>query len=124
MTRSTDTQTLFEKLGGAETVRVVVDAFYAKIQADESLAPFFADTDWKQQKSHQAAFIGMALGGPKTYAGKDMVGAHEGRGIGDEQFDAVAGHLVATLQEAGVEQGDIDTIVSAVAPLRADVVGN
>lgn len=119
-----ETRTLFEKLGGAETVRAVVDAFYERVLGDHELAPFFDGTDMNRQRDHQAAFIGMALGGPASYQGKDMRSAHAGRGIEDRHFAAVAGHLVATLESAGVEQADIDTIVSAVGPLRDEVVGH
>jgi len=114
-------ESLFQRLGGAPTVRAVVDIFYDKVLADPLLKPYFKNTDMAVQRRHQAQFIGAALGGP-AWKGQDMRSAHAGMGITDEAFDAVAGHLVSTLKGAGVSEDDINTIVGAVAPLRGEIV--
>ncbi|MCC6465132.1 MAG: PAS domain-containing protein, partial [Planctomycetes bacterium] len=120
--KTDDTVSLFDKLGGASTVRALVDKFYARMLADPRVNHFFAGTHLPRQKAHMAAFITTALGGPKEYAGRDMRSAHFGMGITDADFDATAENLVNTLKEMGVGQGDIETIVGTIAPLRAQVV--
>ena len=77
----------------------------------------------QKQRRHQTAFVTMALGGPKNYLGKSMRAAHAGRGIEDRHFYRVAGHLVAALEGASVSQEDVQTVLAAVAPLRAEIVG-
>ena len=119
----TNTQSLFHKLGGKPAVTAVVENFYQRLLADDSVAPFFADTDMPKQRSHQIAFVGMALGGPKEYQGMAMRSAHDGRGITDTHFDTVAGHLQAALAWAGVGAEDVNTIIETVGGLRNDVVG-
>lgn len=114
--------TLYDKLGGEATIKAVVEEFYTRILGDPLLKPAFDGVDMARQKRHQALFISQALGGPKEYDGRSMYEAHRHLNVSDEQFDAVAGHLVGTLRHFGVEQGDIDTVVGAVAPLRADIV--
>ena len=116
--------TLFHKLGGGPTVRAVVDAFYERVLGDPELAPFFHGTDMVRQKAHQAAFVGMALGGPKgDYQGRSMRDAHAALDLEDRHFDGVAGHLQATLEGAGVGTEDVSTILGAIAPLRSEVLG-
>ncbi len=114
--------TLFEKLGGHTAVAAVVDEFYRRIMDDAQLRPLFANTEMDRQKDHQRKFLTMALGGPNRYSGRSMKKAHQGLGITAHQFGLVAGHLVGTLQWAGVSAPDIDEVVALVAPLKKDVV--
>jgi hemoglobin len=41
-----------------------------------------------------------------------------GMGLNETHFDRVAGHLVATLQELGVDPALVEEAVSIVGPLR------
>jgi hemoglobin len=47
-------------------------------------------------------FVAAASGGPQEYRGKDMVTAHRGMNITDEQFDAMMSHLEAAMEKNGV----------------------
>lgn len=117
-------KTIFDKIGGKAALTAVVDQFYTRILADKKLAPLFAKTDMKKQRAHQVAFLTMALGGPNEYRGQGMRKAHEGRGITNEHFGLVAGHLQATLEWAKVGAAEITQIMTAAASLQGDVVGH
>ncbi len=101
---------------------LVVDEFYRRILADKALAPLFAKTDMKKQRSHQIAFLAYALGGPNEYKGASMKAAHAGRGITADHFGRVAGHLQSTLQWAKVGEPEVTAIMGAAASLQSDVV--
>ena len=60
----------------------------------------------------------MATGGPNDYNGKDMKVAHQGRGIGNREFDLVCGHVVSTMKELGVSEALIDEVAALLLPLR------
>ena len=120
---STKEITLFHKLGGLPAVQAVVSNFYERVLGDPELAPFFANVDMDRQLVHQIAFVGMALGGPKEYRGRQMSEAHAGLGIGDSHFEGVAWHLKASLEWAGVAAEDVSTVLGVVSGLRGDVVG-
>ncbi len=117
------TGTIYEKIGGKPALTAVVDEFYRRVLADQTLAPLFVDTDMKKQRAHQVAFLAYALGGPNEYKGAGMKKAHEGRGITDAHFGAVAGHLRATLQWAKVGATEAAQIMGAAASLQGDIVG-
>jgi hemoglobin len=89
--------TLYERIGGAPAVDSAVDGFYARVLADDELAPYFAGIDLAQLKAHQRVFLTMALGGPARYGGRAMDKAHEGLDITSEAFGRVVGHLADTL---------------------------
>ncbi len=122
MTAGAAPPTLYEQLGGQAAIAAVVDEFYRRVLDDPQLAPFFAATDLARLRRHQAAFIGMALGGPSDYQGRAMRAAHQGRGIGDPHFDAVAGHLRAALATYAVPPAAIAQVLSTIETLRGDVV--
>jgi hemoglobin len=44
-------------------------------------------------------FVAAAAGGPQEYKGKDMVTAHKGMNITNEQFDAMTSHLEAAMDK-------------------------
>jgi hemoglobin len=113
---------IYEQVGGQEAITVVVDDFYERVLADPELAGFFTGTNMSRLKGKQVEFFCAALGGPAAYTGQSMKDAHRGRAIGQEHFDLVVKHLVASLSEAGVPDATVETIVGALAPLSEDIV--
>ncbi len=117
--------TLYERLGGSDAIDASVDIFYEKVLADPLLIPFFAHTDMVKQKRMQRAFLTMAFGGPGNYNGRNMREAHTKsveQGMGDEHFDAVVGHLAATLKQLGVGDDDINDVAEVANSIRDDVL--
>jgi hemoglobin len=121
MTGSADVS-IYDAIGGEPALTAVVDDFYDRVVVDPALAGFFVGTNMTRLKGRQVEFFAAALGGPDTYTGASMRQAHQGRGIAQEHFDLVAGHLVAALGGAGVPQPLIGQIVGVVAPLSTDIV--
>jgi hemoglobin len=117
-------KTLYERLGDEAAITQVVEIFYRRILADPLLAPLFAGTDMSHLQRHQTRFLMQVTGGPKQYSGRTIRAAHTGLNLRDDQFDAVAGHLAATLTEAGVAEADHVAVMKLVGCLRPEVVGH
>lgn len=116
---------LYERIGGAPAVEAAVDIFYRKVLADPLVNHFFDDTDMDAQRSKQKAFLTMAFGGPNEYTGKDLSDAHRDlvrRGMNDGHFDAVAGHLQATLEELGVPEAETGEVMTIAGGTRDAVL--
>nr|WP_255246083.1 group 1 truncated hemoglobin [Halolamina sp. CBA1230] len=90
---------------------------------DELLAPYFEGVDMDELYAHQVQFVSAVAGGPVEYDGADMQTAHEGMGITEEAFSRVATHLDAALRANGVDDEAAEAIISEVAALEDDVVG-
>lgn len=118
----TDDETIFDRLGGTGAVDDAVDDFYDRVLADERVAHHFEDTDVTELRAHQAQFISAVTGGPVQYDGADMREAHEGMGITDGEFDAVADHLDAALAENDASEGDRERVLAEVEGLRPEIV--
>jgi hemoglobin len=117
--------TLYEDLGGSAAVDAAVDIFYRKVLTDDSIASYFEDVDMERQAAKQKAFLTYAFGGPNHYDGKDMRNAHAhlvARGLNDDHFNAVAGHLQSTLRELGVSAELIGQVLAIAESTRNDVL--
>lgn len=119
-------KTLFEKIGGEKAVDAAVTLFYQKVLADKHISHFFEGVDMQKQSSHQKAFLTFAFGGPNHYSGRSMRAAHSKlgeKGLTHSHFDAVLGHLGATLKELGVPADLIAQAAAIAESTRKDVLG-
>ena len=112
----------YELVGGAPAITAVVDRFYELVLADDSLRGFFDEVEMVRLKRHQVALVSQVMGGPVVYAGRELRAAHAGMGISQEDFAAVAAHLVTALTDAGVESAIIDRVLAAIAGTESDIV--
>jgi len=121
------TPSLYDRIGGEPAIMAAVNIFYDKVMHDELTRPFFATLDMNAQVQKQIAFMSRALGGPAEYHGRNLRAAHAKlvteQGLGDSHFDAVAGHLQATLLELGVERELVDEAITAIGGMRDEVLG-
>lgn len=115
-------ETLYDKLGGAPVAVKVIDDFLANVVADDRINFYFAHADVPKLRENLINLVGGALGGPQVYTGKDMKTAHEGMGIDQAAFNALAEDLVITLENLGVGWHDIRTILTLLAPMERDIV--
>ncbi|MCH1627080.1 globin [Fredinandcohnia quinoae] len=60
-------QSLYEQIGGAETIEKLVNTFYPKVYADPDLIPLF-EGDIEEIKRKQRMFLTQFLGGPTLYS--------------------------------------------------------
>ena len=114
---------LYARLGGSEAVQAVTAEFYRRVLDDDLLAPHFDGVDMAKQQGMLAAFLSMAFGGPDGYTGRSLRDAHARLQIGNDEFDAVVGHLAAALKAAGVSDGAIAEVAGVAETVRGDVLG-
>jgi hemoglobin len=115
-------KSLYEELGGEPAVTAAVEEFYKRVLSDPDLEEFFAETNMEVQKKHQKNFLTLALGGPKSYTGKDMRKAHQHLKLNDTHFDLIKKHLSDTLKALGVTDDKIQKTMDLIEPLRNDVL--
>ncbi len=96
------TTTLFDDIGGLETLRRVHKIFYDLVYAHPVLQQFFAGHSQEAIENRQTQFMGEKMGGRVFYPGKELKIAHRAMYITPEHFKIRQELLRAALQEAGV----------------------
>jgi len=121
-------KSIYERIGGEAAIRGVVDDFVPAAAADPKVN-FTRDGRWQASdaavshlKSMLVEFLSSALGGPQKYSGRDMKSTHQGLRITQGEFDALAGHLKATLEKHKVPSAEVNAILKIAASTANDIV--
>ncbi len=110
--------TLFERLGGKPAIEAVVDDFLGRVAADERINAGFAGAHVPRLRTRLIELICAGTGGGCTYSGRDMKTAHTGMGVTNAQFDALAGHLVASLDKLKVPEKEKGELLAIIGPMK------
>jgi truncated hemoglobin YjbI len=114
--------TLFARLGGEPAINAAMRGLYGRIFADPELAPLFERMNKGRHVSSVAKFVGAAAGGPEPWTGRDIEGAHRHLHLTQRQFDRVADHLTAVLDELAVPDDAAGEVLSLVGSLGPQIV--
>ena len=99
--------TLYEWLGGKETLETLTKLFYDKVLQDGLLAPVFENMSPEHSK-HVAHFIAEVFGGPQLYTKDDnkshahMVAHHVGKMLDEEKRKRWIQLLLESADEIGL----------------------
>jgi hemoglobin len=118
--------TLYQRLGGREAIKLVVDDFVANMAADPRVNGRFKGLDAgrvAKLQTNLADQICDATGGPCAYLGRDMKAAHAGMGITDAEWSATVGDLVKSLDKLRVGAKDQQELLAILGPMKKDIVG-
>lgn len=115
--------TLYERIGGDETVHAVVADFYRRVLSDPELSPFFAGIDAERLEVMQREFFAAALDGPLRYTGRPMNEVHSGLGIQLRHLSRFLDHLLETLASRGLDEDDRYDIHSRINTWASDITG-
>ncbi|HYH87093.1 MAG TPA: group 1 truncated hemoglobin [Pyrinomonadaceae bacterium] len=118
-------KSLYERVGGYDAIAAVVDDFVGRLVGDKKFERFFAghSTDSKKRiRQHIVDQLCAAAGGPCIYTGRTMKDSHVGLGITEDDWNASAKHLVATLDKFKVPEAEKKELLDVVTSLKGDIV--
>jgi len=100
------TPTLYEWIGGADSLDRLIATFYGRVAKDDLLAPVFAHMS-ADHPQHVADFIGEVFGGPKRYSDHhgghpEMIRHHLGRHLSEAQRRRWIALLLDTYADLGL----------------------
>ncbi|MEF8790501.1 MAG: group 1 truncated hemoglobin [Haloarculaceae archaeon] len=113
---------LYERLGGREGIRAVVDDFYDRLVADDRVGPFFEGADLERLRRTQTDFLCEAAGGPESYDAAPVREAHSHVPFEPGDIERAVEHLRESLAAHDVPEGDAEAVVEAVAAFEADLL--
>ena len=118
--------TLYQRLGGREAIKLVVDDFVANMAADPRVNGRFKGLDAARiarLQTNLADQICDATGGPCAYLGKDMRAVHTGMGITEAEWNATVENLVKALDKNKVPPKEQQELLAALGGMKKDIVG-
>ncbi len=116
---------LFERLGGMDGIKGVVDSFIENVAHDTKISAAFKKTTGPKMVAFKKNLVDQVCevtSGPCKYAGKDMKAAHKGMKITEVQFDALVGDLKTALDEKKVSADDQAELLKLLGGLKEDIV--
>lgn len=126
MTETLDAPSQWERVGGGEAVKAVLDRFYEQMLDEPQLAGFFENSNVDDIKPHLSSVLEVVLGGPEAPTGIDvgayLTKAHTGLGVSASDYAMTGEILIGVLKEFDVPQDIIDTIATTLEAVSAFVI--
>ena len=115
-------KSLYERLGGGDAVKAVIDDFVGRAAADDRINKKFAKTDVPRLKFYLVEQVCAATGGPCKYTGRDMKAAHQNMKVTEGEFNALVEDLVASLDHFNVPDKEKTELLGILGPLKDQIV--
>ncbi|WP_435097561.1 group I truncated hemoglobin [Halorubrum sp. N11] len=115
-------ETLYERLGGHDGIRAVVDDFYDRLLDDDELRSFFAGADMETLQQTQTDFLCEAAGGPETYDAEPVREAHLHIPFTPAHIQRAIELLDESLESFDVPRDDAAAVVQAVADYEQELL--
>jgi hemoglobin len=112
-------ESLFDRVGGEETFRLLVDRFYAGVAVDPVLRPLYPDEDFAAAPERLRMFLVQYWGGPRAY--QEVRGhprlrmRHAGFHIGPAARDAWMSRMIAAVDSLELVEADREELLEYLA---------
>lgn len=117
------TTALYQRLGGAEGItRLVDDVIAAHLVNPLIKTRFEKITDMSHTKQLVREFFTAGSGGPPTYTGKGMLGAHKGMNVSEQEFLAVTDDIVGVMNKNGIEEDAKKDVIAILYSLKGEII--
>ena len=113
---------LYERLGGTEGITAIASDLVDIHVANPVIAPRYAASDLDKVKHAAATFFISGTGGPQVYEGQDMLTAHTGMNISNDEFVAVLDDAMAALEKNGIGQREKEEVLAIFFSMKGDIV--
>lgn len=116
--------TLYERLGGEETIRRIANDIMANHRNNATIAPRYLHTKRTDAELIDLVvdLIGSGTGGPQTYKGMDMRTTHEGMNINEAEFVAVLDDILAAMSKHGIGDREMAEVLAIAYGMKGDIV--
>lgn len=115
---------LFDRMGGAEVARKVVDDVWENHTKNPIIKDRFVNSDPAYVKARVYEIFAASTGGNVKYTGRDMKTTHTGMNINEMEFNAAVDDVLAALEKNGIAQQERNEVLAILWSVRGDVVNS
>lgn len=113
---------LYDRLGGAATVKAASDRFLSIAAEDPRIAGRFRGTDPDRFAAGLANRLCIATGGPCKPIGRSMKETHDAMGVSDAEFNSMVQDIRRAFGVVGVSVDLQTELAAALEPMRDEIV--
>jgi hemoglobin len=117
------TFTLYQRLGEADGIaRLVNDVMAAHLVNPIVKTRFQTIKDMDRAKRMAREFFCAGSGGPEPYTGKDMLTAHRGMNISEQEYLAVTDDIVGTMDKHKFDEETKNDVIAILYALKGNII--
>jgi hemoglobin len=110
-------------LGGAQGIsRIVDDVIESHLQNPLVNTRFKNVKDIEHSKKMAREFFAAGSGGPEKYTGKDMLTAHKGMNISEQEYLAVVDDIMGALEKHGIDETARKDVLAILYSLKGEII--
>jgi hemoglobin len=115
--------TLYQRLGGAAGIAALVDDVMANHLVNPIVKARFENiTDQERAARMAREFFCAGAGGPETYTGKDMLTAHKGMNISEQEYLAVMDDIVDAMEKHQLGEDTKKDVIAILYSLKGQII--
>lgn len=117
------TTSLYQRLGSADGIARIVDDFVAAHLDNPLIKARFQNVeDLDRAKRLAFEFFCAGAGGPEPYTGRDMLAAHKGMNISEQEYLAAMDDVVGALAKNGVDDATKGEVIAILYSLKGNII--
>jgi hemoglobin len=114
---------LYDRLGGSKGIAQIVDDLVANHLKNPIIKTRFENIkDLEHAKKMAREFFCAGAGGPEAYTGKDMVAAHKGMNISEQEYLAGMDDIVEALAKNKMGEDTVKDVVAILYSLKGQII--
>ncbi|MBV8633198.1 MAG: group 1 truncated hemoglobin [Burkholderiaceae bacterium] len=114
--------TVFQAFGGKEGISKVIDDFLGIWQDDARINGALKDADVERLGGLLKQQFTQLTGGPAVYSGRSMKEVHDGMGLRNADFNALAEDLQKAMDKNNVPVRAQNKLLAKLAPMERQIV--
>jgi len=114
---------LYDRLGRFDGItRIVDDVMDAHLANPLIRTRFEASQDLDHAKKMAVEFFCAGCGGPESYSGRDLLAAHKGMNISEQEYMAAMDDILAALARNGIDPATCGEVTAVLYSLKGQVI--
>jgi len=117
------TTTLYARLGGEDGIRRLVTDIVENHYRNPLIRSRFEQVkDRAALERHSVEFLCAGSGGPQAYSGRDLLSAHKGMNVSEQELIAAIDDIVEAMTKNEIDAAVQNEVVAVLYSLKGDVV--